>query len=699
MSNCIPACLITYSADIDLFLRSGAMALEWLLHLWNEWAIQILVLLSFMLQVFLVFFADWRRRSSSPVLRVSLWLAYQFADFTVVYALGHLSYIGSPGSPEHQLVAFWAPFLLLHLGGQDTITAYALEDNNLWGRHLQVLVVQALGVAYVLYKYMAGSGTPLLLASISMFVAGIVKYGERIWALKCGAINNIGRMHHNLMRCASEHEDFDRFVTEDMSEEKTLLHAHCQFEICQSAFSGMILVSRNAWVPSLETIYRGVDLYKLVEMELSVLYDILYTKTAVIHTWYGICIRIILLLCTATTFLLFQFRGMRDGYSRVDVIISYVLLVGASVLDAVSLCRALLSSWTRYLLCCRDWKWLFGVVTDLRMLVTSLPMLHPLARSRLWTYSIGQYNLFHLATRDKTELGATMAKSWLGLELGLRDWWNKLHFSGTFSGTDSLSVERLKELILQELQRAQLDEILRYRSRGRATLDKVGAYKGHARLSLEIDIDQSIIAWHIATDIYIQESYDQQHDPELIEATKVLSNYMMFLLMQRPEMLTPRAADISYVRFPMEKIYEGCSADRDHRVMESPTSLWHRLKHLFHHEGPLGSRIPQRAELAKALFQRCKGSRIPEDLPRYVREKYADIQRSTFLAQELLDLDKPGSRDMLKLIFGVWVEMMLYSAQYGSQDSYAKQLSNGGEFITIVWILAHHQIYHNDPSV
>jgi hypothetical protein len=149
------------------------------LLLWNEWAVQILVLLSFSLQVFLFIFAGTRRQNNSSVLRVLLWLAYQLADSTATYTLGHLSILSSPH--EHHLVAFWAPFLLLHLGGQDTITAYALEDNRLWLRHLQTFLVQVLGVAYVLYKYASGSGT--LAASVLMFALGGIKFGERIWAL------------------------------------------------------------------------------------------------------------------------------------------------------------------------------------------------------------------------------------------------------------------------------------------------------------------------------------------------------------------------------------------------------------------------------------------------------------------------------------------------------------------------------------
>ena len=54
----------------------------WPIRLWNEWAIQILVLLSFSLQVVLLLLAGIRRHEDFPVLRFLLWLAYQLADYT-----------------------------------------------------------------------------------------------------------------------------------------------------------------------------------------------------------------------------------------------------------------------------------------------------------------------------------------------------------------------------------------------------------------------------------------------------------------------------------------------------------------------------------------------------------------------------------------------------------------------------------------
>lgn len=75
--------------------------------------------------------------------------------------------------------------MLLHLSGQDNITAYAIEDNRLWLRHLQALAVQVAAAAYVLYESTV-FGTQALHrnAAILVFVVGVVNYGERVWAFK-----------------------------------------------------------------------------------------------------------------------------------------------------------------------------------------------------------------------------------------------------------------------------------------------------------------------------------------------------------------------------------------------------------------------------------------------------------------------------------------------------------------------------------
>ena len=149
-------------------------------ELWNDWEIQSLILVSFGLQVFLFLAADVRRHCASRIPSSLLWLAYMTADSVAVFALGHLAVAAS--APRHQLLLFWAPFVLLHLGGQDTITAFAMQDNELWRRHLLVLVTQAVVASYVVSRS-TWPDRRLLAATALMFLCGLFKYGERTWWL------------------------------------------------------------------------------------------------------------------------------------------------------------------------------------------------------------------------------------------------------------------------------------------------------------------------------------------------------------------------------------------------------------------------------------------------------------------------------------------------------------------------------------
>ncbi|KAH9718398.1 DUF4220 domain-containing protein [Citrus sinensis] len=82
---------------------------------------------------------------------------------------------------QPELLAFWAPFLLLHLGGPDSITAFALEDNELWIRQLLRLVVQVVAAVYIFFQSLHGN--KLLFPTVLVFIASMIKYFERIRAL------------------------------------------------------------------------------------------------------------------------------------------------------------------------------------------------------------------------------------------------------------------------------------------------------------------------------------------------------------------------------------------------------------------------------------------------------------------------------------------------------------------------------------
>jgi hypothetical protein len=631
----------------------------------NEWAVQILVLFSFGLQVFLLLFSWIRRHKVAPVPRLLLWMAYQLADSTALFTLGHLSI--SSRLQEHQLVAFWAPLLLVHLGGQDTITAYSLEDNGIWLRHLQTLIVQVLGAAYVLYKYIPGSETLVIVAAVLIFVVGILKYGERIWALKCASLDSIwstldksdasdrDRENDKLLRELLERRDY-------LDAEQVLLAAHGLLDVCKGLFVGLRRVQRAYMKEVMESFSVCGYLDKLMEMELSLMYDIMYTKAMVIHTWYGCCIRVIAPLATVAAFVLFQ-ASSKQGHSRHDVTISYVLLVGALVLEMTSLVRAVGSTWTRAWLYHNNWTWLHDQLVALRLVFMA-------SKHRRWSGSVGQHNLLLSCARArarnrgedepssrkrKTSAAAAAVnkkkkKKTPGLGGLIGDWWccRKLrHHSRSAKVSDSTRELVLRELLLIAGQGKEIGSFP-----GLLTLQRYNLEDLISWSIQDIDFEDSIIAWHIASEICMFK--DRSKKGQLLEAIKVLSNYMMFLLVERPYMLPGPIRRSRYVQVhddlcEMMRGAEGAhqTAAPEKRVEWALTTGLHSLINSF-------------------------------DAP-------ADYDTGVRLGDVLYH-----RRSRLEVIFGVWVEMLCFVADHCSRESHARQLSSGGELVTIVWLMTRH---------
>lgn len=113
---------------------------------WEEWQLRFLVLASLFFQYFLFAAALLRKRRIPAWFRALIWLAYQVGDVVAIYALAtlfnhHKKDEVAAGIRGH-LDTLWAPILLLHLGGQDGITAYNIEDNENWRRHLLIAASQ-----------------------------------------------------------------------------------------------------------------------------------------------------------------------------------------------------------------------------------------------------------------------------------------------------------------------------------------------------------------------------------------------------------------------------------------------------------------------------------------------------------------------------------------------------------------------------
>ena len=114
--------------------------------LWETWNLRGFIILSISLQAFLVLFATQRQRYKTKIWLSLIWAAYLLADWVVAIAIGFITErqreegdyerLNAKGMLDQDIYAFWASFLLVHLGGPDTITSFALEDNEFWFRHI-----------------------------------------------------------------------------------------------------------------------------------------------------------------------------------------------------------------------------------------------------------------------------------------------------------------------------------------------------------------------------------------------------------------------------------------------------------------------------------------------------------------------------------------------------------------------------------
>ncbi|KAG2570654.1 hypothetical protein PVAP13_7KG077954 [Panicum virgatum] len=114
-------------------------AVQW----WEDWQLRLLVLASLFIQYFLFVAALVRKRRIPHWFRSLIWLAYLGCDAVVIYALATLFNLNKDDvAMDTHIDTLWAPILLMHLGGQDGITAYSIEDNENWRRHLLISVSQ-----------------------------------------------------------------------------------------------------------------------------------------------------------------------------------------------------------------------------------------------------------------------------------------------------------------------------------------------------------------------------------------------------------------------------------------------------------------------------------------------------------------------------------------------------------------------------
>ena len=331
---------------------------------WDAWNIRGMILLSLTIQIILIILAPLRKRTPNRFLVMVLWLSYLLADWSANFAIGLISKNqGKESKPEDppqnpKLMALWAPFLLLHLGGPDTITAYSLEDNALWHRHFLGLGLQAVSGAYVFIQSLPNT---LWVIILLLFIAGTLKYLERTIALYLassdkfrGSIIEKSESNSNETYRVEKEEEPLTGVIEIENPDKDLTH----LEILQFAFrffnnykSLMVnnIFSSEQRDESSHFFSRleHEEALRILEMELAFIYEGLYTKVSVLHTWLGAVTRTIALGSLLSAFFIFHNRHKKiHEFHAADIVITYTLFLAGIVLDLASVLMVIPSDWT-----------------------------------------------------------------------------------------------------------------------------------------------------------------------------------------------------------------------------------------------------------------------------------------------------------------------------------------------------------------
>ncbi|KAF8037878.1 hypothetical protein BT93_B0651 [Corymbia citriodora subsp. variegata] len=663
--------------------------------------LRMAILASLSLQVFLIFFGPIRKRCSKRWIRKLIWLAYLAADLVVDYTFGLMvqaqsssGLSDSEANAYGDLLAFWAPFLLLHLGGPDTVTAVTLEDNELWGRHLLSLL-----------------SSKLIVPTIFLFIGGTIKCIERTCALYFASFSKFRR---SLLPPADPGGNYAEIMKQSAVTGRKWATLEPLYHIPhEGAEEGKILDDRTVIKEAFFYFkrFKGIlvdlifsydveddsnkfftgrtakDAFQVIEAELNFFYDVLYTKAAIVHP-----ISFGSIVCAFACFYVLN----KHGFHEYDIQITYALLLGAVSLEFVAL----------GLLICSDWI-IAKIVTSeehrrsqlvgrifveffLMVKSESSPFALHMICAR-WSRSLFQYNLIEFRLRKWPKWIEKILKilislgkwfriekilkiliplgKWLRIEkilIPLGEWLEDLK-----SERVEPYSEELGELIFKELER----KASFWREENRCVLLKVNG-KENRYVLLENpktrqdcqkllpfirdgDYGKSLLLWHIATELCYNKDESKNNHRKF---SKVLSDYMLHLMIKEPDLMSV-VVGIGQIRF------RDTCAELDRFLSQ----------YIFIESDPNKTE----KHVCEQLLE-VPTTETPADV-KGDRSKSV-LFDACILAREL----ETFHENKWEIVSEVWVELLAHAAINCRPYMHAQQLSKGGELVALVWLLTVH---------
>ena len=230
------------------------------------------------------------------------------------------------------------------------------------------------------------------------------------------------------------------------------------------------------------------EAFEVTEIELGFVYDIFYTNAA--DNKRGVLSRFICLCLTISTFMGFSIIDKHE-YPTIDVIITWLLLVGAFLLEFYSIILLCSSDQTR--------SWLSKQektrVNLLCQAISSCRVAFLFPENNRWSNSMAQYSLISYSLKNLNKFSEVWKFFSICPELEERS-----------SKNSNVVPKYLKTLIFEQLQeKSRWGSCIKAAKRlcalkGEGALEKM---KCCCRLSWSIgeEFDENILLWHVATEI------------------------------------------------------------------------------------------------------------------------------------------------------------------------------------------------------
>ncbi|KAL3735203.1 hypothetical protein ACJRO7_024354 [Eucalyptus globulus] len=653
---------------------------------WNFWELRAMVVLTPAVQILLILFGHKRKSSHNLMLRIVVWSSYLTSDSFTTVALGVLSNklaqvrekTGGHLDINDQLLAFWSPLLLLLFG------------------HCLSLAVQTSATAYIIF--IAWTNTCLSYLSSVMALVGFIKYGERVCALWMASHDKLKRSmlpppdpSPNYPRFMEEYtlkQDEGYYVVADKVIEDQVPEGVCSsgddpssaidsqdigkayglLQMFKCLFVELILSHDEKNIS--KSIFKVMDYekaFRIVEIELGFIDDMLHTKAMVLYTKQGLSLRMFTFSSTLLVLVLFSLAE-KSPRRKFDLFITYLLLAVIVFFETYSILMLVSSDWSDVWLCKRNKS------SALRRPVISVR----LPRQPRWSHSIAQFSLLSFCTKERPLVCHNMLE-FLKINKDLEKYHYTLHED--MSGKIRKWIFGHVEEELRNVEEKHMSVPMDIQKSLAQLLDDY--HIPLAKWGTEGDLDQVVLTWHIATELLYYSDQERESVNNNIWVSKLLSRYMFYLLVMYPSMLPSVIGEIRL----RDTFAEAFKFFKDHRIPNSESNRephqW--IKNLVINRGKRNEMNLYLRQASKMLL-RVRTEVRPTQVKGGKKSKSVLFDGCSIVA--VFEEMKVGMK--WETIAKFWTKILMYAASQCRGDSHARQLRRGGELLTHVWLLMAH---------